>query len=94
MKKMGTYCKAYPIERLREFQSWSGNAAEPAELNFLYLQENFVVTADIFIDEQVVFDSVTPEWIDFCKNSLKFELPSHDQVSGAEAATAGSEPRP
>lgn len=42
----------------------------------LYLQENFTVTDGIFLDENVVFDKITPEWIDFCKNRLRFEIPA------------------
>ena len=48
-----------------------------------YLQENYVVTDGIFKDENIVFDSVTPEWIDFCQNVLKFEIPAYAQ-SAAE----------
>lgn len=43
--------------------------------DFLYLQENYVVTDGIFIDENIIFDSVTPEWIDFCRNTLAFDVP-------------------
>jgi len=53
----------------------------PRALNdedFLYLQENFTVTDGIFIDENIVFDDVTPEWMDYCKNTLKFEVPSYE----------------
>lgn len=46
----------------------------------LYLQENFVVTDGIFINDYIVFDDVTPEWLDFCKNTLKFEVPSYETV--------------
>jgi len=46
-----------------------------AEINHLYLQENYVVTKGVFLDEHIVFDDVTPEWVDFCKNTLKFEVP-------------------
>jgi hypothetical protein len=92
MAKMGTYCKAYPAERLREFGEWPGatspgfgeavsapGESNPAEVqgDFLYVQENYVVTAGIFIDEHIIFDNVTPEWVEFCKNSLRFEVPSH-----------------
>ena len=45
--------------------------------DFLYLQENYVVTDGIFIDENIIFDSVTPEWIDFCRNTLAFEVPEY-----------------
>jgi hypothetical protein len=97
MSNMGKYCKAYPITRLREFGEWqehSQNARKendvPRELtdaDFLYLQENLVVTDGIFIDENVIFDNVTPEWIDFCKNVLKFEVP--DYASGESQKTDG-----
>jgi hypothetical protein len=43
--------------------------------DFLYLQENYVVTDGIFMDENIIFDNVTPEWKDFCTTTLKFEIP-------------------
>lgn len=65
----------------------SPNGAPPAEQqrtlaadDHLYLQENFNVTDGIFIDENIVFDDVTPQWIDYCKNTLKFELPASETV--------------
>ncbi len=85
------YCKAYPIQTLRAFDGWAekipvGEAvapengetpAEPAE-PFLYLHDSYIVTDGIFADEKVVFDEVTPEWTEFCKNNLKFEPPSYE----------------
>jgi len=41
--------------------------------DFLYLQEDFTVTDGVFIDENVIFDRPTPEWVSFCKNELKFD---------------------
>jgi hypothetical protein len=99
MAKMGRYCKAYPVTRLREFSGWSENAqntrkekrvADGKELELpriltdsdhLYVQENHVVTDGVFIDENIVFDNVTPEWMDFCKNALRFQIPSHAAVT-------------
>jgi hypothetical protein len=49
--------------------------------SFFYLQENFVVTDGIFMDENVIFQDVTPEWIDFCKNNLEFEVPVYDTAN-------------
>ena len=46
--------------------------------DFFYLQENFTVTDGIFIDENIIFDKVTPEWIEFCKNTLKFDVPVNE----------------
>jgi hypothetical protein len=45
--------------------------------DYLFLQENFVVTDGIFLDENIIFDSVTPGWKQFCREILKFELPEH-----------------
>ncbi|MCG6136124.1 MAG: hypothetical protein MET45_15985 [Nostoc sp. LLA-1] len=48
--------------------------------DFLYLQENYVVTDGIFKDENIIFDNVTPEWKDFCHNILDFEIPVYETV--------------
>jgi hypothetical protein len=48
--------------------------------DFLYLQENYVVTDGIFMDENIIFDNFTPEWKDFCENTLEFEIPVHEPV--------------
>jgi hypothetical protein len=47
-----------------------------ADNDYLYVQENHVVTDGIFKDENIVFDQVTPEWIAYCHEVLKFEIPS------------------
>jgi len=77
MAKIGKYCKAYPIARFREYKGWT-EKPENVKRDHLYLQENYIVTEGIFMDEHIVFDDVTPEWIDFCKNTLKFEVPDFE----------------
>ena len=87
MAEMGKYCKAYMIPSFREFSGWAENAenarkenGSPRQLtdsDFLYLQENYVVTDGIFVDENVIFNNVTPEWIEFCKTVLKFQVPEY-----------------
>lgn len=91
MGRMGKYCKAYMIPRFREFGGWTessenarkenGSPRQLTDADFLYLQENYVVTDGIFIDENVIFNNITPEWIDFCKNVLKFEVPEYASAS-------------
>lgn len=85
MSKMGRYCKAYPIAKLNEFGDWTKYYREPekdrpatedGKDDYLFLQENFTVTKGIFLDEDIVFDNVTPEWENFCKNTLNFEVPA------------------
>ncbi len=85
------YCKAYPIEKFRAFDKWSENIPETevvtaengdtsaeASERFLYLHDTYVVTDGIFGDEKIVFQDVTPEWVEFCQNELKFELPDYE----------------
>ncbi len=80
MGKVGKYCKAYPIARFREYDGWP----EVGELqrNHLYLHENYVVTEGIFMDEDVIFDDVTPEWKEFCQEDLGFEVPDFGSGKG------------
>jgi hypothetical protein len=43
------------------------------DADYVYLQGNFTVTDGIFIDENVIFDAVTPEWIEFCRGVLGYQ---------------------
>lgn len=54
--------------------------------DFLYLQENYVVTDGIFKDENVIFDNVTPEWEEYCQEVLKFEIPVYEPIKAVEPA--------
>ncbi len=88
MPTMGSYCKAYPIAKFREYKNWSekpktenaaDNATDAAEKSYLFLQENLTVTTGIFLDEDIVFDQITDEWQDFCHQQLKFEIPDFER---------------
>ena len=48
--------------------------------DFLYLQENYVVTDGIYKDENIIFDNVKPEWKEFCQKTLEFEIPVYETV--------------
>jgi hypothetical protein len=104
MAKMGSYCKAYPVEMFRAFSGWEENLQnlrkekkeidgkeveerrELSENDHFYLQENLVVTDGIFIDENIIFDNITPEWEAYCKNDLKFEVPDYETARAAAGA--------
>lgn len=86
MRKMGRYCKAYPIERFREYGGWPAEAehaieSEAGGKSFLYLQEDYSVTGDIFMEENVIFKNISPEWIQFCKERLNFEVPVYEKAA-------------
>ena len=64
-----------------------------ADDDYLFLQENYVVTDGIFLDENIIFDRVTAEWKEFCTNVLSFEIPDYKrfeetQPSSEDAASA------
>jgi hypothetical protein len=39
--------------------------------DYVYLQLDYTVTDGIFVNENVIFNEVTPEWIEFCQRVLK-----------------------
>jgi hypothetical protein len=89
MANMGSYCKAYPIERFREFGGWSEKmpiTADPEQEDgrYLFLQENLVVTDGIFIDEKDVLNFEIP---DFCQPAA----PVSEESSEAAAHTGGAQ---
>ena len=50
--------------------------AVPRELtdaDYVYLHTNYTVTDGIFIDENILFSNVTPEWIAFCRDVLGYQ---------------------
>lgn len=54
--------------------------SSPRELTddtVLYLQENYVVTDGIFKDKNIIFDQITPEWQEFCHQTLDFQIPDY-----------------
>jgi hypothetical protein len=59
----------------------------PRELtdnDFLYLQEDLSVTDGIYMDENVIYDEITPEWTEFCHTVLKFEVPVYQAKASDE----------
>jgi len=79
MATLGQYCKAYPLKQLSAYSAWrSGQGVsdtgtgENDHGDIVFLQENYTVTRDIFLDEDVIFSDVTPEWVAFCREQLAF----------------------
>ena len=42
------------------------------DADYVYLQRNYTVTDGIFIDENIIFNDITSEWIDYCHNELRW----------------------
>ena len=83
MAVMSKYCKAYSVEQLRQYPSWSEAIAplvvtadqESKGVSYYYLHDDYTATAGIFRDQKVAFDRVTEEWKGFCANVLDFNPP-------------------
>lgn len=91
MKKMSCYCKAYPVEKLSAYPHWNELAhnapdkEQNTEQDYFFLHENFVVTKNVFVDEDVVFDAISDEWKEFCTTALEFQVPQEVVAIAAEA---------
>jgi ankyrin repeat protein len=70
------YCKAYHLRDLRQFSGWvEGAGAAPDSDAIVYVHQNYRVTRSIYADEDIVFESSTPAWRDFCRDVLRFKVP-------------------
>ncbi|WP_218029010.1 hypothetical protein [Tengunoibacter tsumagoiensis] len=75
---MKKYCKAYFLKDLRQFPDWSEQQDESplGDEDVVYLWDDFTVVKSPIVPEKgIIWQHVTPEWQDFCKSSLKFEIP-------------------
>lgn len=85
---MRKYCKAYHLKDLRQFGGWTekreAQAPELSDEEIVYLWDDFtVVTSPIVPEEGVIFDTITPEWQEFCQHQLHFVIPE-DQAYAYE----------
>ncbi len=74
------YCKAYHLHDLRQFsnwtEEWADQESELSDETVVYIWDDFtVVRSPITLDKGPIFDQVTPEWQEFCKDRLHFEIP-------------------
>ena len=73
------YCKAYYLKDLRQFGAWTEKHEESDEAltdeSVVYLWDDFIVVRSPVLPGGVIFDSITPEWQDFCHTTLGFEIP-------------------
>jgi hypothetical protein len=94
------YCKAYHLKDLRQFSGWAekreDNESELSDDDVVYLWDDFtVVRSPVIPDKGLIFDQVTPEWQDFCKTTLHFEIPedlryAYEQDSTSEDQSKAS----
>ncbi len=68
------YCKGYYLKDLMSYPNWP-SSAEAAGESVVYLHQDFTVTKSVWPGENVVFNHVTPEWVQFCQSQLQFAIP-------------------
>jgi len=72
-KPLRRYCKAYPAKVFDQFPSWRPTPAGDA---VVYLHQDFSVTASMWHGEEVVFDRVSEDWRNYCRDRLGFHVPT------------------
>ena len=85
--KERSYSKAYALRDLRQFGGWKddhgdGRGESPSPEGtalpddaIAYLHRDFTVTESMWPEENVIFNDVTSEWIEFCETELGFSIP-------------------
>ncbi len=90
---MRTYCKAYRLGDVRQFEGWhdrlSEGEASLSDETICYLWDDFTVVSSPFQDAGVLFDTITPEWQEFCRATLNFAIPDDLQFAYAGKMQAG-----
>jgi hypothetical protein len=80
------------VENLAPLENEEDGSQQPrtslADDDYLFLQENYIVTDGIFLDENIIFDKVTPEWQAFCTTELRFEIPDYKRFEETQPAAA------
>src|ERR1041385_6209872 len=99
------YCKAFSVKRFQEFADWHpreqmspvpappGNSTEESTVDaYWFLHDTYVVTRVIMHDEDVAFDNVSPQWIEFCRTQLGFSVPDdlRDEAASEEGVATAS----
>jgi hypothetical protein len=94
------YCKAYHLGELRKFNGWSEDRSTGKvklqvsdkphdgynDETIVYLHQDFSVTESMRRNERVIFSDVTPEWEEFCRNSLRFKVPDDFDLIAASGS--------
>ena len=86
------YCKAYHMKDFRQFAGWTESGVdELGDDDVVFLHEDYTVTRSIWSNENVIFNSVTPEWHDFCNTVLAFRVPDDLDLIVAAGSVANGD---
>lgn len=77
---MKIYCKAYHLKDFRQFSAWHEMPEESETAlsgeTVVYLWDDFTVVKSPVMTEGVLWNTVTPEWQEFCQTTLRFAVPA------------------
>lgn len=94
---LANYAKACLLGDLRKFSGWheekinwketisaneNGNSRELSDSDVVFLHQDFTVTELIWPGENVIFNQITPEWLEFCEQELRFKVPDDLDLIG------------
>jgi hypothetical protein len=88
------YCKSYQLAEFRRFPGWSDGARpeerELADDATAFLTDEFtVIISPVGKDkDKLLFTGDTPEWQEFCIETLKFKIPEDLAFAYAEPEQA------
>ena len=69
----------------------NGNLRELSDSDVVFLHQDFTVTQLIWPGENVIFNQVTPEWLEFCEQELQFRVPDDlDLIASTETANSAA----
>jgi len=87
---MRKYCRAYRLGDLRQFPAWtekhSEHDAERTDETIVYLWDDLSVVESPILHNENLFDTITPEWQDFCQHTLQFAIPEDLQYAYQDQA--------
>lgn len=72
------YCKAYPVKAFGQFSGWRPTLSDDA---VVYLHQDFSVTALMWHGEDVVFDRISEDWRNYCRDRLGFHVPTELELA-------------
>jgi hypothetical protein len=72
------YYRAYLLADLRRFPGWTepDDHASLTDDSVVYLRDDHAVVRNpLEADQGVIWDTLTPQWLDYCQTTLRFEVP-------------------
>ena len=87
--------KENPEVKVTEKKTVDGKETEVTkeleDKSIVYVHDSYVVTVGTYVNENVLFENVTPEWKSFCEKDLKFEIPEWQKTEEPEKEASQKE---